>query len=60
MFLKEHARDLYSSYTNYTVHSMPLYILKTINAVVFATISWSIMNVDSSTGEHLLSFFTAC
>ena len=51
VFLKEHARGLYSAYTNYTVFSVPLYLLKTVNATLFAVISWAIMDVDSSTGE---------
>jgi hypothetical protein len=51
VFLKEHARGLYSAYTNYTVFSIPLYVLKTLNALLFAAISWSIMDVDSSTGR---------
>lgn len=29
---------------------MPLYALKAVNALLFAVISWSIMDVDSSTG----------
>lgn len=52
VFLKEHARGLYSAYTNYTVFSVPLYLLKTVNATLFAVISWAIMDVDSSTGEY--------
>ena len=53
VFLKEHSRDLYSSYTNYTVHSMPMYLLKVINAVLFTVVSWGMMDVDTSTGEHI-------
>lgn len=30
---------------------MPLYVLKAVNALLFAVISWAIMDVDSSTGE---------
>ena len=57
MFLKEHARGLYSAYTNYTVFSIPLYVLKIINAMLFATVSWGIMDVDSSTGKNSVSLF---
>ena len=41
---------MYSSYTNYTVHSMPMYLLKIINAILFAVVSWGWMDVDNSTG----------
>ena len=51
MFLKEHARGLYSAYTNYTVFSVPLYVLKAVNATLFAVISWAIMDVDSGAGK---------
>jgi hypothetical protein len=57
VFLKEHARGLYSAYTNYTVFSVPLYVLKTINAVLFAAISWAIMDVDSGPGEFYFVLF---
>ena len=53
VFLKEHSRGLYSSYTNYTVHSMPLYLLKIINAILFAVVSWGWMDVDNSTGTFI-------
>ena len=56
VFLKEHARGLYSAYTNYTVFSVPLYILKTINAVIFACVSWAIMDVDSSPGKFFSNY----
>jgi hypothetical protein len=44
--LKEHDRGLYSAYTNYTVSSVPMYFLKIVNAILFATISWAIVNKD--------------
>ncbi len=56
VFLKEHSRGLYSSYTNYTVHSIPLYVLKIINAVLFTVVSWGWMDVDNSTGRLLFLF----
>lgn len=52
VFFKEHARGLYSAYTNYTVSSMPMYLLKVINAVLFVLVSWSIMDVDNSTSKY--------
>lgn len=54
VFLKENARGLYSAYTNYTVSSMPLYLLKIVNAILFVMLSWPIMNVDNSTSTMRL------
>jgi hypothetical protein len=55
VFLKEHARGLYSSYTNYTVHSIPLYALAAFNGVMFVIPSWGMMNQDLNAGEHIYS-----
>mmetsp|Transcript_15971 Transcript_15971/g.35360 ORF Transcript_15971/g.35360 Transcript_15971/m.35360 type:complete len:498 (-) Transcript_15971:226-1719(-) len=61
VLLKEYSRGLYSPYTNYTVSSIPMYCLKTVNAVLFATISWSIMDVDlrAQTFGFVILCFTA-
>lgn len=59
MFLKEYSRGLYSAYTNYTVFSIPMYLLKTVNATLFAVISWAIMDVDSSTGKATIVVYTS-
>jgi len=48
VFIKEYSRQLYSPYTNYTVQSWPLYVLKIVGGTLYATVSWAIMNVDSS------------
>ena len=56
VFLKEHGRGLYSSYTNYTVHTQPLYIMACINGILFAVPSWGMMDVNTDTGKHSFRF----
>jgi hypothetical protein len=48
VFLKENSRGLYSAYTNYTVSSTPLYLLKIVNAILFVITSWPIMDVPNA------------
>lgn len=57
VFLKEHNRGLYSSYTNYTVHTMPLYIMACINGILFAVPSWGMMDVNTDTGTYCLHIY---
>jgi ABC-type bacteriocin/lantibiotic exporter with double-glycine peptidase domain len=56
VFLKENARGLYSAVTNYSVTSLPVYVLKIVNAILFVLTSWPIMDVDMSTGELFANF----
>ena len=42
---------MYSAYTNYTVHSIPLYVIRIVNTLQFVLIAWYWMRIDLSVGE---------
>jgi ABC-type multidrug transport system ATPase subunit len=49
VFLKEHARDLYPNVLKVLVADYPLYVLRSINAVLFFVVAWAMINQTTDT-----------
>lgn len=57
VFMKEHARGLYSNFLNWLLSSTPLYILRFCNAVIYSTIVYGMINLDTVAGRHAFYFY---
>ena len=49
VFYKEHSRNLYSTSLYWAVASLPLYILRALSAVLYASISYSLLGLQITT-----------
>lgn len=52
VFLKEHARDLYSNFNFWMVHSYPMYLLRCINGLVFILVAWDIIKQTHESAKY--------
>jgi ABC-type multidrug transport system ATPase subunit len=59
VLLKEHSRELYSVTVNWFVSSIPMYILRTFNALVYSAITYWMMNLrqDTDNDNEIYFFF---
>ena len=48
VFLKEHSRGLYSTLLHWSVASLPLYVLRAVNAVLYASIAYGLVGLADS------------
>ena len=60
VFLKEHSRGLYSTVLYWFYSQFPIYVLKTVCALLFAVISYTLLDMESSLGTKTASGFVAC
>jgi hypothetical protein len=58
VFLKEKSRDLYSLFTFWAVTSIPLYVVRAMNGVIFGCIVYKLLQLGDSTGlTSLLAYY---
>jgi hypothetical protein len=54
VFLKEHSRGLYSTFLYWLLSQLPLYILKSVSAVIFGVVVYALLALGLDTGTMWL------